>query len=71
MLISAVISTLVHFVSPTLSQFIFLSLLKYHQPITDDCSVVAYVTCPCSFLDIGEEKTDRKTEDNGEKWRLL
>lgn len=43
-LISAAISTLALSVSPTLSQFISSSLVKCHQPIINDCSVVAYVT---------------------------
>ncbi len=67
MLISALISTLVLSVSPTLSIHLSLSLVKYHQPITNDCSVVAYVTLHLYFfLDIVEEE-DRKKKGIIEK----
>lgn len=57
--ITAVISTS----GPCISQFTLFSPVKYHRPITDDCSVAAYVTHhPCSFWEILARQTDEKKE---------
>lgn len=57
--ISAVIATS----GPCISQFTLFSPVKYHRPITDDCSVAAYVTHhPCLFWEIQARQTDEKKE---------
>lgn len=66
--ITAVISTS----GPCISQVTLFSPVKYHRPITDDCSVAAYVThhhtSNTSETDRWEE---RGRKDNCGKWKLL